>query len=145
MVSSVSFHYQNGKLRHPKAGSQLHEFATLQTSEGSHKIEWGCKKQCHSLGPSKACLCWGALLSLMTVLLREPKLQMCPLPALPSHLQRKSLQIKFEKYCGACKKKRTEPTSLKVLTFWRMKEAQNLQHFSPTGTREEKKKKNNNS
>lgn len=105
MVSGVSFHYQNGKLRHPKAGSQLHDFATLQTSEGGHKIEWGCKKQCHSFGPSTACLCWDALLSLVTVSVRESKVQMCPVPALPSHLQRKSLLIKFEKHCGACKKK----------------------------------------
>lgn len=52
-----------------------------------------------------------------------------------SHLQRKSFRAKFEKYFRACQEKCTEPTSLKLLTFWRMKEASNLQGSSLTGTK----------
>jgi len=38
MVSNVSFHYKNRKLRNPNsASSQLREFATSQTSEGGQK------------------------------------------------------------------------------------------------------------
>lgn len=103
MVSDVSSHWRNRKPRHPKAASQLYEFDTLQTSEGRR---WRCKKLCQSSGLCTACLCQGAFLSPVIVLARVWGINVSPAHS-ASHLQRKSCQVKFQKYYRARQKKCT--------------------------------------
>lgn len=129
MVSDVSSHWRNRKPRHPKAASQLYEFDFANfrrkrvKTQKALSIIWTMHS---SLVPG----CFPLPGDCFSQSLRY-KCVPCPQRLSPAEKELPSFKSTIEHV----KRSVQESTSLKLLTFWRMKEASNLQGSSLTGAK----------